>query len=325
MKIAFGLMVAALAVAQDSASHFAAAKAAAGADWDRFLEFQCNGPGPRVPTAATAAAPAAAPAGGRGQGQGRGPAGPPDRSTWYAEPGKVFDNLYFFGQSEYSVWAITTSQGIIVMDTIFDYSVEEEVVNGMKKMGLDPSTIKYAIVSHPHPDHDGGARYLQDHFGTRVIMSPADWDVIDRRTNGTKPKRDIEATNGQKLTLGDTTVTMYILPGHTPGTISSVFQVKDNGTTHTVALWGGAGIHQDKTSVNQYIQASKSFAEIVKGVNADIILANHTDWDHTKVNVPALAKRAPGTPNPYVVGNAKVLSFLKVAEECATARVPYAN
>ena len=63
----------------------------------------------------------------------------------------------------------------------------------------------------------------------------------------------------------------------------------------------------------------------MKGVNADIILANHTDWDHSKVNVPALAKRAPGTPNPYVVGNAKVLSFLKVAEECATARVPYAN
>lgn len=332
MKTALGLLAAALAFAQDSPdTHFAAAKAAAGADWDRFLDFQCNGPGPRVPTPGAPAAAGrggAAPAGaaqGRGGGQGRGPAGPPDKSTWYAEPAKVFDNLYFFGQSEYSVWAITTSQGIIVMDTIFDYSVEEEVVNGMKKLGLDPSTIKYAIVSHPHPDHDGGARYLQDHFGTRVIMSPADWDVIDRRTNGTKPKRDIEATNGQKLTLGDTTVTMYILPGHTPGTISSVFQVKDNGTTHTVALWGGAGINQDKTSVNQYIQAAKSFTEISKAANADIILANHTDWDHSKINLPAMSKRAPGTPNPYVVGNAKVLNFLKVAEECATARVGYAT
>ena len=54
------------------------------------------------------------------------PPGPPDRSTWHAEPVKVFDNLYFFGQSEYAVWAITTSEGIIVLDTIFDYSVEEE-------------------------------------------------------------------------------------------------------------------------------------------------------------------------------------------------------
>ncbi|HEX7140263.1 MAG TPA: MBL fold metallo-hydrolase, partial [Vicinamibacterales bacterium] len=154
----------------------------------------------------------AVPPAGRGDaaGRGRGAAprlpGPPARETWHAEPVKVFDNLYFFGQSEYSVWAITTSQGIIVLDTIFDYSVEEEVAGGMKKLGLDPTNIKYAIVSHAHPDHDGGARFLQDHYGTRVIMSPADWDVLDRRTNGTKPKRDIEATDGQRLTLGDVTL-----------------------------------------------------------------------------------------------------------------------
>ena len=169
--------------------------------------------------------------------------GPPDRSTWHAEPVKVFDNLYFFGQSEYAVWAITTSEGIIVLDTIFDYSVEDEVAGGMKKLGLDPANIKYAVVSHAHPDHDGGARFLQDHYGTRVIMSPADWDVLDKRTNGTKPKRDIEATDGQKLTLGDTTLTLYITPGHTPGTISTVFPVKDNGTPHLAALWGGVGLN----------------------------------------------------------------------------------
>ena len=88
-------------------------------------------------------------------------------------------------------------------------------------MGLDPANIKYAVVSHAHPDHDGGAQYLQEHYGTRVIMSPADWDVLDKQKFGTKPKRDMEATDGQKLTLGDTTVTMYITPGHTPGTIST--------------------------------------------------------------------------------------------------------
>jgi hypothetical protein len=34
-----------------------------------------------------------------------------------------------------------------------------------------------------------------------------------------------------------------------------------------------------------------------------------------------LAKRAQGMVNPYIVGNAKVLNFLKVAEECATSRI----
>src|SRR5579872_2724148 len=157
MKIVPLLLLAGLTLAAQDATepldpHIAAARAAAADDFKNLFNFQCYGPGPRMPGAAAAAA---ARGGGRG---GRQP-GPPDKSTWYAEPVKVFDNLYFFGQSEYAVWAITTSQGIIVLDTIFDYSVEEEVVGGMKKLGLDPATIKYAVVSHAHPDHDGGARF----------------------------------------------------------------------------------------------------------------------------------------------------------------------
>src|ERR1700761_2196713 len=170
--VAFSALLLHTAAAQDAKGtadeHIAAAKAAAGDDFQNLFNFQCYGPGP--------GGQRPAPGAGRGQagvhpaGRGRGPQGPPDRSTWYAEPVKVFDNLYFFGQSEYAVWAITTSQGIIVLDTIFDYSVEEEVANGMKKLGLDPANIKYAVVSHAHPDHDGGAKFLQDHYGTRVIM-----------------------------------------------------------------------------------------------------------------------------------------------------------
>jgi len=132
--------------------------------------------------------------------------GPPPRPEWHAEPAKVFDNLYFVGQTEYSAWAVTTSDGIIVVDALWDYSVEDEVVNGLKNLGLDPAKIKYVLLSHGHIDHAGGARYLQDHFGSRVIASAADWDLMDRDTGRwPKPKRDMVATDGQKLTLGDTT------------------------------------------------------------------------------------------------------------------------
>ena len=335
MKIALSLLAAVATVSAQSATdtpdaHIAAAKAAAGDDFQNLFNFQCYGPGPGGQRGAPGAEARGGgqgggrAGGGRGQGGGRGPQGPPDRSTWHAEPVKVFDNLYFFGQTEYAVWAITTSQGIILLDTIFDYSVEDEVAGGMKKLGLDPANIKYAIVTHAHPDHDGGALFLQEHYGTRVIMSPADWDVLDK-TNGTKPKRDLEATDGQKLTLGDTTVTIYITPGHTPGTLSAVFPVKDNGTQHIAALWGGVGLNMDRESVEKYIKSNQRFAGIVKQAGADIILANHTDWDRSKINLPMLANRAPGGANPYIVGNTKVLNFLKVAEECATARVMSAN
>lgn len=339
MRIASCLLLAVSTVlAQDTPdAHIAAAKAAAGDDFQNLFNFQCYGPGPggqRTPPGAAAPAARGGQAAGRGTGgagrggaAGRGAGGrgaTPDPSTWHVEPAKVFDNLYFFGQSEYAVWAITTSQGIIVLDTIFDYSIEDEVVNGMKKMGLDPATIKYAVVSHAHPDHDGGAKYLHDHYGTRVIMSPADYDVEAKRTTGTIPPHDMEATDGQKLTLGDTTITMYITPGHTPGTISTIFPVKDNGATHIAALWGGVGLNTGKDAVEQYIRSAQRFSEIVKQAGADIILANHTDWDRSKINLPML-RQGPVRPNPYIVGNAKALNFLKVAEECAEARLPQAN
>lgn len=338
MKVALGLLLtasltASMVVAQNTTdtpeNHVAAAKAAAGEDYTSLFNFVC--PAPAAPRAGGGGPGAAAPAAPRGQGGGqgggggqRGAAATPDRATWHAEPVKVADNLYWFGQTEYSVWAVTTSDGIVVLDAIFDYSIEDEVDAGMKKMGLDPTKIKYAIVSHSHPDHFGGAKFLQDHYGTHVLMSAEDWDVLDR-LNGTKPKRDMVAVDGQKLTVGDTTFTMYFTPGHTPGTISTVFPIKDSGKTHTVALWGGMGLNNDRETLTQYIASAKKFENVAKQAGADIIISNHTDWDRSKVNLPILAKRAPNSPNPYVTNNASVLRFLKVAEECATAKVMRLN
>jgi metallo-beta-lactamase class B len=294
-------------------AHVARAKTAAGNDYQNLFNFLCAVPTPRGGGARGGGARAGGP-----------PAGPPDKSTWYAEPAKVFDNLYFVGQTEYSAWAVITSEGIILIDTLFDYSVEEEVAGGLKKLGLDPATIRYAVVTHPHPDHHGGAKFLQDRYKTRVVMSAADWDVIDR-LSGTKPTRDMVATDGQKLTLGDTTVTLYITPGHTPGTLSVLIPVRENGARHLVGLWGGTGLNADRDSLEKYIASAQRFDQIAQQAGADIILSNHTDWDGSKVNLPRVATRAPGSPNPYIVGTAAVRRYLEVARECATARLMRLN
>jgi glyoxylase-like metal-dependent hydrolase (beta-lactamase superfamily II) len=108
--------------------------------------------------------------------------------------GKSFRQSLLCGQAEHSAWAVTTSQGIIIVDALFDYSVEDEIVGGLKKLGLDPASIKYVIVSHGHIDHAGGAKYLQDHFGARIILAEEDWDSMSRNTQSwPKPKRDKRA------------------------------------------------------------------------------------------------------------------------------------
>jgi len=115
---------------------------------------------------------------------------PPAKETSHAEPMKVFDNLYFLGMKEFSAWAVNTSEGIIIIDALFDYSVDDEVAEGLKKVGLDPAKIKYVIISHGHSDHSGGAKYLQDSYNARVLLSAADWDLLDRG-RGTTPARDL--------------------------------------------------------------------------------------------------------------------------------------
>src|SRR5690349_3037576 len=60
----------------------------------------------------------------------------PPRDTWYAPPAKVFDNLYFVGGKIHSSWALSTRDGIILIDTLYPYNSEELIVGGMKKLGL---------------------------------------------------------------------------------------------------------------------------------------------------------------------------------------------
>ncbi len=295
-------------------SHLAAAKAAAGSQFTALYDRICK----EYEKPLTPPPPA-----GQGRGGGGGqPAGPPPASQWHVEPAKVFDNLYFVGMTDWSAWALTTSQGIIVIDTIFDYSVEDEVVNGLKKLGLNPADIKYALVSHAHTDHIGGAKYLQDHFGTRVVMSKEDWDVSDRTIpERIRPKRDIEAKDGDTLTLGDATITMYLTPGHTPGTISSIYQVKDRGTPHTVATWGGTAFNFAPKPENflPYIRSAERYRDVVKKSGADVLLSNHTAYDNTNANIAALRTRKPSDRNPFVIGDAAILRYLTTAEECAKA------
>ena len=49
----------------------------------------------------------------------------PPRDSWYAEPAKVFDNVYWVGTKINSAWAIKTSAGIILLDTMYNYAAED--------------------------------------------------------------------------------------------------------------------------------------------------------------------------------------------------------
>ncbi len=312
-RVVLFLLGLSFAVSAQSADTGTAHKAAATA----LLNSNNSGAARLACPATISAAPTPNPPGG---GRGRGAAGPasvPARDTWYAEGGQVFDNLYLLTTKTNSAWAVNTSAGIILIDTLFGYAAQDEIVDGLKRVGLDPANIKYIVVSHAHGDHDGSVKFLQDTYNPRIIMGPKDWELAAREAN--PPRRDMDATDGQKLTLGDTTITIYITPGHTAGTLSVLVPVKDHGVPHLAMEWGGTalGANTSREMLQSYISNAGRFMDIAEGAGADVIIVNHTEYNDALARFERTKARKPGDPNPWVVGKAEVRNYLSVVQECA--------
>ena len=256
------------------------------------------------------------------------PSKAPPRAIWFAEPAKVFDNLYFVGGKLHSSWALTTKDGIILIDTIYPYNSEELIIGGMKKVGLDPVQIKYVLISHAHGDHIGGAEMLQKRYGAQVVMGGPDWGWVEKYPNRYKsmaPKRDIVATDGMKITLGETTVTTWLTPGHTPGTLSYTFTVLDQGKPVNVAYSGGTAFNFANNTPDpgiknfqSYIDSQKHMAAKAAETKASVLLSNHSEFDNAVNKNRMLAGRGNG-PHPYEIGADWVQRYFQVMQGCARA------
>ena len=315
MRITAALMMTASLAAGAAAqtevdTHVMAAQTAAGTDFAGTLSVLCIQPSDGTdPGLAQRAANAGK------------PRPIPARDTWYAEPAQVFDNVYWLGTKFHSSWAVRTSAGLILIYTMFNYAVEDEIVGGLKKLGLNPADIKYVIISHAHGDHDQGSKLLQDRYGARVIMGAPDWDATMKATNmaGGIPKRDMDAGDGQKLTLGDTTITIVQTPGHTLGTLSYLIPIKDKGKTLTAAYSGGMGFNFPRTPerFDTYIASAEKMRLAAKAAGASIVFSNHSMYDHAWTR--SRVARKPGEDSPFVIGAEAVDRYFTVLRECAIA------
>jgi len=236
------------------------------------------------------------------------------------EPTKLFDNLYYFGFNTVGGWALTTSDGIIIIDTLNSAAdAEKVVVPSLQKLGLDPTQIKYVILQHGHFDHFGGAQYLQQKYNARVLMAAEDWDLIERmserqRRNRPLPRRDIDVKHGQQLTLGDTTVTMALTPGHTPGSLALFFPVKRQGRQHTAMMLSITAA--DRAALAAMERAVNDFGKKQK---AALRLASHLQLEH--IEWLERLRNDPNGPNPYLHSEARFDRYMDIMLECAEARV----
>lgn len=288
--------------------HVARAKAIAGTDAKLIARFQntCGALGPQRP------ALEAQNAGGK----------PPAPKV--LEPVKIFDNMYYFGYDSIGAWAIQTNQGIIMVDALNTVDDAANIIEpGLKKVGLDPNNVKYVLVGHGHFDHFGGTPYFQENYSSRIALSQVDWELLERPTtnpnqaNRPKPKRDMIIKDGDKVTVGDTTVTLYVTPGHTMGSLSYLIPVKYKGQTITALLLSGANITPNRLALEAFNKA----LDAAKAAGAQALLNGHPGLFGDENGWMDQLRANPNGPNEFVYSKEQFAKFIDIMKECAASRV----
>ena len=301
-----------LADSKTAQALMASAKKQAGSDLVREFEATCTALGPQRPAMLEEEA-------------GRKPEA---RRT--LEPIKLFDNVYYFGFSDVGSFAITTSAGIILIDALNSPQEAEEIlIPGLRKVGLDPAQIKMVLVGHGHFDHFGGVPYLQQKYHVPLLMTKADWALMQRPLPPSAPAErralpiptqgpnDKEVVNGQRITLGDTTITLAVTPGHTPGSLGFFIPAKVGTATHNVLLLSGVIQTPDADSLGALVrtlqQAQTRKVEAVLNGHPGIFIGQTLD-------LMQAASKATGT-NPLLYGVERFGRYASILMDCSRSRV----
>ncbi len=227
-----------------------------------------------------------------------------DLTTMARDPFQVFDNLYFVGIGEVASYVIETSEGLILIDTLWDLDGYTEYLLGhIREVGLDPMDIKYVLILQGHRDHYGGAPALQEIIDAQFGTAAEDEKMIVADFGEYAPRIDFNIEEGDSLTLGDTTLNFELTPGHTPGTTSIRFSVFDNGTEHLAYLHGGPAVRTDEPAAIRIFLEDLERIKQIPGIEVQII--NHFDIHASGApnlfeRAELLANRQPGEPHPWV-------------------------
>ncbi len=214
-----------------------------------------------------------------------------------ATPVNILGNLYFVGTQPASTHIIDTGEGLILLDSGYRETLHL-VLGHMEALGLNPADIRYLVHTHGHIDHVGATAELKRLTGAKTFLGRADREIA----NGTLPlsyaaeygmalepfEADVLLEDGDEITLGSTTLRCVGTPGHTPGCLTFVFQVRDGDRTYTAALHGGMGVNTmsreflEKYNLSydcreQFLAAMDRLAEIP----VDIFLGNHMQHNDT--------------------------------------------
>jgi len=217
-------------------------------------------------------------------------------------PHKIMDNMYYVGTKELASFLIVTPEGDILMNSGYESSVPV-IKASVEKLGFKFTDIKIFIAGHAHPDHVGGDNMVKELTGAQVVVGRVDAEKTKQYTPaGKEHPMDRLVDDGDTVSLGGTTLTAHIMPGHTRGCLAWSTTLKENGKSYYTFI---------ECSLNgQFLQQLDQYPGMVDDFRAtykkartfpvEVWVSSHASFYNMAEKYAKLEKRGPGDPNPFV-------------------------
>ncbi|WP_426586038.1 subclass B3 metallo-beta-lactamase [Mucilaginibacter sp. R-33] len=223
-------------------------------------------------------------------------------------PFQIAGNLYYVGTTDLACYLITTSGGNILINTGLASS-EQQITANIKTLGFKVSDTKILLTTQAHFDHMGAMAAIKKITKAKMMVDEgdaavaADGGLSDYDLKGdVRTFRPVKADrilhNGDSIKLGNMKLTVLHHPGHTKGSCSYLFDVKDNKRNYRVLIANMPTIVTDKkfSDISSYPGIANDYAytlKAMKGLKFDLWVASHG------IQFDLLSKHKPGSPyNP---------------------------
>lgn len=205
-------------------------------------------------------------------------------------PFKIVGNLYYIGTADLACYLIITSKGNILINTGLASS-STLIKENIEALGFKLSDTKILLTTQAHYDHLGAMAEIKKATGAKLMVDYADAQVVadgglsdydhDGKVRLFKPvKVERVLRNADVITLGEMKLTILHHPGHTKGSCSYLFDVRDKIRKYRVLIANMPTIVTKKNfaDIPAYPNIAKDYAytlNAMKHLKFDLWVASH--------------------------------------------------